>query len=206
MFRFINRLNITNKFIIFLVLIGVVPLLTAGLVAYQTAKESLVSAALKEQEHILSGYRDNLVLVQEQVESLIANISSVETITNALLRPQKDITTYEQLATEVQVGYILNGYLNIKGLVSIHVVGEQGTHFQVGDTLDTRIKETVRDQIKLDAKRSQALVHWVGVTENLNAGSGHHFVLAAAQTMYSTNRATLERQTIGTLIVNYSTA
>lgn len=205
MFGFINRLNITSKFAIFLVLIGVVPLLTAGLVAYQTAKDALAEAALKEQQHILAGYRDNLGLVQEQIESLIANISGVETITNALLRPQKEITTYEQLATEVQVGYILNGYLNIKGLVSIHVLGEQGSHFQVGDTLDIQIKESVRDQVRNDAEQSQALVHWVGVTENINASSSQKYVLAAAQTMFSTDRTTLERRSIGTLIVNYST-
>ncbi|OQX36577.1 MAG: hypothetical protein B0D96_03855, partial [Candidatus Sedimenticola endophacoides] len=117
----IGRLTITGKFAIFMVLIGVVPLLTAGIVAYQSAKQALVEGALKEQLHILSGYQDNLVLIQEQIESLIANISGVEAITNALRKPRREVTNYEQLATEVQVGYILNGYLNIKGLVSIHV-------------------------------------------------------------------------------------
>ncbi|MES9888584.1 MAG: EAL domain-containing protein [Candidatus Sedimenticola sp. 6PFRAG1] len=202
----LKRLSITYKFAIFLVLIGVLPLLTAGLVAYQTAKDSQVDGALREQEHILEGYRDNLVLVQEQVESLIANILSVETITNELLRPRKDVTTYEQLSTEVQVGYILNGYLNIKGLVSIHVIGEQGAHFQVGDTLEKQTKETVSDQIKLDSRRSRSLVHWVGVTENINAKSNQDYVLAAAQTLYFTDRTSFERKPIGTLIVNYSTS
>ncbi|MEJ1381912.1 MAG: cache domain-containing protein, partial [Candidatus Sedimenticola sp. (ex Thyasira tokunagai)] len=205
MFKFFSRLNITYKYAIFLMLIGVVPLLTAGLVAYQTAKEALVAGALKDQVHILEGYRDNLVLIQEQIESLIANISSVEAITDALLRPQRDITIYEQLATEAQVGYILNGYLNVKGLVSIYVSGEQGSSFQVGDTLDTRTKEAVRDQIKQEARGSQALGHWVGVTENISAGSSQKYVLAAAQTMYSTDRESLERKPIGTLIVNFST-
>ncbi|MET0012281.1 MAG: EAL domain-containing protein [Sedimenticola sp.] len=200
----IKALNITNKFAIFMVLIGVVPLLTAGIVAYQTSKQALVEGALKEQAHILSGYRDNLVLVQEQVESLIANITGVEAITNALLKPQKDITTYEQLATEVQVGYILNGYLNIKGLVSIHVFGEQGAHYQVGDTLDTKTKPVVRDLIRLGSLRSQSWVHWVGVTENVNQRSKQTHVLAAAQTMYHTDRKSLERRPIGTLVVNYS--
>ncbi|MEJ1394955.1 MAG: EAL domain-containing protein [Candidatus Sedimenticola sp. (ex Thyasira tokunagai)] len=205
MFKFFSRLNITYKYAIFLMLMGVVPLLTAGLVAYQTAKEALVAGALKDQVHILEGYRDNLVLIQEQIESLIANISSVEAITDALLRPQRDITIYEQLATEAQVGYILNGYLNVKGLVSIYVSGEQGSSFQVGDTLDTRTKEAVRDQIKQEARGSQALGHWVGVTENISAGSSQKYVLAAAQTMYSTDRESLERKPIGTLIVNFST-
>ncbi|MES9961561.1 MAG: EAL domain-containing protein [Sedimenticola sp.] len=200
----IKGLNITNKFAIFMVLIGVVPLLTAGIVAYQTSKQALVEGALKEQAHILSGYRDNLVLIQEQIESLIANISGVETITNALLRPQKDITTYEQLDTEAQVGYILNGYLNIKGLVSIHVFGEQGAHYQVGDTLDTKTKPVIRDLIRLGSLRSQSWVHWVGVTENVNQRSRQPHVLAAAQTMYHTDRQSLERRPIGTLVVNYS--
>ncbi|MEW8013515.1 MAG: hypothetical protein AB2807_01600 [Candidatus Sedimenticola endophacoides] len=135
----IGRLTITGKFAIFMVLIGVVPLLTAGIVAYQSAKQALVEGALKEQLHILSGYQDNPVLIQEQIESLIANISGVKAITNALRKPRREVTNYEQLATEVQVGYILNGYLNIKGLVSIHVFGEEGAHYQVCDTLDSRL-------------------------------------------------------------------
>lgn len=204
MLKLINNLNITRKFIFFLVLIGVIPLLTAGLVAYQSAKQSLVEQALVEQTAVLAGLKDNIVLIQEQVESLLANISGVETITNALLQPQSEITNYEQLATEVQVGYILNGYLNIKGLVSIHIIGELGAHYQVGDTLDKKIKPTVRDKIRKESMESGAQAYWLGVSENINERSNQKRVLTVAQTIYFTDRSTLERRPIGTLVVNYS--
>jgi hypothetical protein len=57
MFYFLSKFNITNKFIFVLILTAVIPILTAGYVSYQTAKESLLDVALKDQEHILSGYK-----------------------------------------------------------------------------------------------------------------------------------------------------
>lgn len=154
--------------------------------------------------HILSGYQDNLVLIQEQIESLIANISGVEAITNALRKPRREVTNYEQLATEVQVGYILNGYLNIKGLVPIHVFGEEGAHYQVGDTLDSRLRPVIRDQIRLGALDAREWVHWTGITENINEHSTRHHVLVAAKALFTIDRESLERRLIGTLAVNYS--
>lgn len=204
MFYLLSKFSITNKFIFFLILTAVMPLLTAGYISYHAAKESLVESALKDQEHILSGYKVNFKLMKTQIESLISNISSVETINNILRKPSTETTAYNQLSLESQVGYILNSHLNIKGLVSIHVMAESGNHFQVGDTLDKRLKIHVKDDIRQAAISSSDEILWQGVKENMNASSSEKYVIVVSKNIFSINRDTGERSLVGIIVINYS--
>jgi diguanylate cyclase (GGDEF)-like protein/PAS domain S-box-containing protein len=198
-------MNITQRFIAALVLIGVLPLLAAGFVGYTTARDSLLQEAQTRQRQVLANQEEQLALIQEQIESLVANIAGVEQITEALLQPSDQISTYQQLATQVQVGYILNGYLNVKGLVSIHIFGEAGTHFQVGDTLDVSEEPNVREQILNQLEQqSESWVYWPGVLRNINARSTQRYVLPAVKPIYTFDQEKLERRRIGIVIVNYS--
>ncbi len=56
--------------------------------------------------------------------------------------PQDD---YGHLATQAHIGYILNGYLNLDGLVSIDLFSADSQHFHVGDTLNgSRLDKAAR--------------------------------------------------------------
>jgi diguanylate cyclase (GGDEF)-like protein/PAS domain S-box-containing protein len=197
-------MNITQRFALAMLLIGVLPLLAAGVLSYTTARDALRDEVLSQQQELLASYEDQLALVLDQVESLVANIAGVEAITDAVRQPPGAVTNYQRLATQARVGYILNGYLNVKGLVSIHVFGATGAHYQVGDTLSTRQTPGMRERIEAALEQNDSWVVWPGLMHNINANSPQRHVVPAAKALYTFDPDRLERRRIGVVIVNFS--
>ena len=137
--------RITRKFILYLMMVSVLPLLAVGYASYHAARDTVLTQARQNIRALVDGQVRLLHLKLDQVENLIANLSGVEDIGSALTQdaPQDD---YSRLATQARIGYILNGYLNLDGLVSIDLFSADGQHFQVGDTLDgSRLDQSVRE-------------------------------------------------------------
>lgn len=201
-----HHLKITHRFTIALLVAGVLPLLGAGLVSYHTTQSALIEQFLAQQQELLINYREQLELTQEQIENLVANIASDQTINQVLQLQQNSVvsSSYQRLSTQAQVGHILNSYINVKGLVSIHVLGNGDSHFQVGDTLTVRDQPGVREQILATLEQQESWIYWPGVIPNLNAGSREAFVLPAVKALYRFNRQRLERERIGLVVANYS--
>ena len=113
--------------------------------------------------------------------------------------------SFTNLATQARIGYILNSYLNIKGLVSIEIFTSEGAHYHVGDTLDVaHVRHDVRQRIYDGALASPSIVHWAGVEDNVNGNSSYRKVIAAAKIIRGFDRRTLAEVPIALLIVNYS--
>ena len=194
--------RITRKFILYLMMVSVLPLLAVGYASYHAARDTVLTQARQNIRALVDGQVRLLHLKLDQVENLIANLSGVEDIGSALTQdaPQDD---YSRLATQARIGYILNGYLNLDGLVSIDLFSADGQHFQVGDTLDgSRLDQSVRDRLYAQALATERTVLWAGATTNVNAASRYRQVLTAARVLMRTDRATLNTRPIGLILVN----
>ncbi len=199
--------KIIIKYISFLMIISIIPLLTIGIISYKTSSEVLIEEESRNSLAALRQERVYIELLLDQVENLLANISGVEEITNALDDPPTQTDAYTQLITKARIGYILNGYLNLDGLVSIDIFSDSGNHFHVGDTLDiTDIRAEIKDRIRQQALAADRQVHWAGVLPNVNRASKTELVLTAARIVYALDRKTLQRRTTGLILVNYSIA
>jgi len=197
--------KIVVKYTVFLVSIAIIPLLLIGFLSYQASSRSLLDAEERFISNLLQGQHERLVLQLEQVENLIANISGVEAITQALNDRDLVTDTYTSLATQARIGYILNGYLNLQGLVSIEIFTEGGAHYLVGETLDAgEVRYEVLDQIKQGALQSNRQVYWAGTVTNIHKGSSHQSVLTAARVLRSIDRVSMKQRPIALLLVNYS--
>ncbi|MFX8500607.1 hypothetical protein ABTL68_19395, partial [Acinetobacter baumannii] len=69
------RLNVTLKFIAYLILISVLPILATGLTSVEVAKRILRDQANRHAGELVTNQVDLLHFQMDQVESLIANIS-----------------------------------------------------------------------------------------------------------------------------------
>jgi diguanylate cyclase (GGDEF)-like protein/PAS domain S-box-containing protein len=204
--RFPFKINLTIKFIGYLVLLTVIPLLVVGLISLRVSTQILTEESSVFTLELVKNQREYLDLQLEQVESLIANISGVEEITNALLDVENS-DTYTNLATQAQIGYILNGYLNLRGLLSIEIFTLEGNHYHVGDTLNVdNIRGDVKDRIFEETLASNQNVLWTGIEDNVNVNSAHRKVLTAAKILRRTDRETFQQFPVGLLLVNYSVA
>lgn len=197
--------KIANKFIVYLIFLSVIPLLILGISSYHISQSTLQAEAQRYTLQLLRDQRDYLALQLEQVEALIANISGVEAILEAISVAGAASDTYTQLATQAHIGYILNNYLNLKGLVSIDIFSVNGNHYHVGDTLDvSQVDAATVQSIFQVAIPSDRLVLWTGVERNANLNSSEKQVLTAAKVLRRVNRKTLDREPIALLLANYS--
>jgi diguanylate cyclase (GGDEF)-like protein/PAS domain S-box-containing protein len=198
-------LNIGQKFIAYLMFLSVIPLLLIGFISYRSASTALQDESSRFTLALVATQRDYLDLRLDQIESLIANLSAVEEIITALDDDGAAASTYESLVTQARIGYILNGYSNLSGLVSIDVFTTGGNHYHVGDTLDvgdirTELVENLFDQ----AEAAEGQVLWLGIEDNVNVNSTHHKVITAAKMLAKTDRRTLRKRPLALLLVNYS--
>ncbi|MDS4031723.1 MAG: EAL domain-containing protein [Candidatus Contendobacter sp.] len=205
MFLFRLHRNITLKFIAYLMFLSVIPLLVLGITAYHISRNILQAEAQRYTLQLLRSQRDYLELQLDQVEALLANIAGVETILEALDDPRPRTDVYTRLATQARIGYILNNYLNLKGLISIDIFTRDGDHYHVGDTLDVGQVDTAAVQrLWQSARDSERLVWWAGVERNVNTHSTHGQVITATKVLRRMNRETLTQEPLALLLANYS--
>lgn len=197
--------RIVVKYLSFLMCIAIIPMLLIGYFSYQTSSNTIQRSEDRFVRTLLSSQYERMDLQLGQVESLIANIAGVEEITKALDDKNTSTNTYTRLATQARIGYTLNGYLNLKGLVSIDIFTEGGAHYHVGDSLDIKeIRTSVRNWVRAETLLSGQQVYWAGVRPNVSKASSYKNVLTAARVFSTIDRKTMAQRPTAMVMVNYS--
>lgn len=212
------RINITQKFIVYLVVISILPLFIVRGDVIRISDGILQETFSNYSSTVVTGQRDYLELQLEQVENLIANVSGVEEISDALKEGDTGEGTFTDLVTQARIGYILNGYSNVRGLVSIDIFGVNSayqvdddinyyyvgtTHYHFGDTLSvSNIRDDVLATIYARTAASDQIMLWNGVEENVNGNSAYGQVLTASKMLTELNMETLETEPTALLLVN----
>ncbi len=205
MIQSLSRLNITTKLLLFLVAASILPLLIVGIISYNTSRAVIQDEVSNYTQALLHRQEEYLDLLLESIESLIANVSGVEEIKKALLEEEVAQDTYTKLSTHAKIGYILNGYLNLKGLVSIDIFTNNHAHYHVGDTLSKEhIDQTGYQRIYDEALASDKIVLWTGIEDNINVDSKYKKVLIAAKLLKVVDSEELQEKPLGMLFVTYS--
>ncbi len=201
------KLDFALKLTSFMLAISVLPLLLFEVVSYSSTREVIMQEAMQNTMQLLSNQRDYLNLQMEQIDGLATNLGSVDEINQVLAtsgnagQPQ---STYDLLATKARIGYVLSGYSNLKGLVSIDLFTLDGMQFHVGDTLDVaNVRTDLRDRLMQSTSSTHNALVWHGVEDNVNAASGNRKVVVATRTINRENSKQTER--VGMLLINFST-
>ncbi|MGB0747875.1 MAG: sensor histidine kinase [Magnetospiraceae bacterium] len=198
--------NIVQKFILYLVVLSILPLLIVGGISYVLSTRALEQQASRYAQGFLAKEKELLELRFAQIEGVLSNLSAVDEISEAVLLDPDQTDTFDALATQAQIGYILNRYSSVDGLVSIELFSATGLHFRVGDTLQVEsISDDVLHDIHNRTMDSGQETHWVGVAENVNQASSYKKVLPAAKILRRVNRETLAFEPVALLIANLST-
>ncbi|MCX7970285.1 MAG: ATP-binding protein [Negativicutes bacterium] len=199
--------KLVYKFILFTILIGLVPLLIVGTLAYQLAASVIRADAERYTASLLQDRANYLELTMSEVEALISSLATVEDIQKAIDdRSRPEMTSYDRLATNARIGYILSQYGTIRGLLSIDIFSARGRHYHVGDTLlHNDIDDEVRQDLFADAwtHRNLGVVYWEGLSDNINRGSREEKVITAVKAVVKFNRDTLQEEPVGYIVVNY---
>ena len=206
-----SHISISTRLLAYLFLAGIVPLLLLGYSSFEISRGIVIDQAGQYHLQRASDLRTYLDFYYNQIEDLAANIAGNESI-GAALEPSAQVARdrgdeFTKLNTYAQIGYILNSYIRVKGLVSIDVLSSDGRHFHVGDTLDTSDidKDKVRNMLD-EAHKSDSGLIWLGVEENMNRTSTQKKVLVAARDIRYFNPTTGKSESVGLLVININAA
>ena len=199
------RISIAIRLLSYLLLAGIVPLAVMGLSAFDISRRIIVHQAGEFHLQQISDLRAYLGFYADQIESLSANVAGNEEIGQAL-RAHEDKgagDSYAALNTHAQIGYVLNGYVRVKGLVSIDLFSVDGKHFHVGDTLDIGDVDLQSVQKMFNEVRASATpVNWRGIEDNLNRTSTQKKVLAVTRAVRHFDPQTGTTEVVGLLVIN----
>ncbi len=174
--------GVTGRLIAYLALIGVLPPLVVGIASFHVSQGIVREEMQRHAVQLLQAQNDYLGSQVEQIESLIGNVLGVEAITETVGRRDSELDTYDLLATQARIGYLLNSYIDARGLVSIDIFTLAGQHYHVGDTLDVRlIDEAQRDTLFAAVTRAPDTTLWIGVKPNVNGKSRFPLVIETAR-------------------------
>ena len=203
--RRVPSLNLSAKLGLFVFAISVCPLLVVGMLSYNVARQVSEGQATQYTQALLAQQTDYVDLILRQIESLIGSVSGVDAIKSALDESYNPSDDYRRLATQAEIGYILNRFVDLEGLVGIDIFGTNGARYHVGDTLDSAdVNQPVLDALWASAKNTGGAVLWAGIEDNVTVRSSQPQVLTAAKELTIVDPSTLEDRSVGLLLVHFS--
>ncbi len=198
------RVNITAKLLGYLLVAGIVPMLVFSVSAFFIARSIVISQAGDYNQRVLSDTAAYLRLYQSQIEDLASNIAGNEAIASALHNADANqASSFETLNAKAQIGYILNGFIRVKGLVSIDLFSLKGQHFHIGETLNvSNVPLATVEQLLRESPEGGASVNWRGIENNINSTSPQKKVITLTRLIrnYSPRAGTTD--TVGLLVIN----
>ncbi len=198
------RFNLTAKMLAFLLLAGVLPVVLLGAVAFEISKRVLIEQAESDNLRLAGSFSSYYRLYQDQIEDMAANLAGNPAIGQALA--QADATqasTYSALEMRAQMGYILNNYVRVRGLDSIHLFSLGGAHFQAGQTLDfSQVQKAVADALLQEALAAPGPVLWRGIDANLNQNSDTPKTISVVRAIQYFSPTRGSSEVVGLLVIN----
>ena len=198
--------NITVKLLGYLLVAGIVPLVVLGFSALEISKHVVLEQAQTENVRVLGGFASYLSLYQDQIEDLATNIAGNETIGGALRSADApSSSSYDALNVRAQIGYRLNSYVRVKGLVSLDLLSVGGAHFHVGETLSSSAVPRETTQALLDlATQGESPSVWRGIGPNINSSSRYAQVTSVVRAIRHFSALSGKSDTVGVLVVSLS--
>ena len=176
--RRLKNINITKKMVIYLLVTSFLPLILFGLLILNRTNFILKEETNKFNKDLLMEKQNNIELFMSNTESIIKNISVQNSLKEIINNENSINGNYSKLVAESQIGYILNGYANTEGLISIDIFTVNGKHYHVGESLRY---EAIRDKLKYKlfdkAIEAEGAIVWNGLEDNINVNSKYDKVI-----------------------------
>ncbi len=199
-------INITGKLVAYLLLAGIVPLVVYGVSGFFVARNIVIGQASAYHQRIASDAVAYFELYRSQVEDLAASVVGNEAVIDALFEVDRQAAgSYALLNARAQIGYLLNNFVRVRGLVSIDLFSLKGKHFHVGETLHVNeVDLTTVNRMMQESEAAQGAALWRGIDDNINTASPQKKVITMTRLVQHFSAQTGANQPIGLLVVNLS--
>lgn len=200
----LSNINLTKKLVISLLITSVLPLLMFGILTINRTNSILQKEITKFNNDLLLEKQNNVKLLMKNAESIITSISGIDDLKKILSDTNNYNSNYHRLAAQAEIGYILNEYSNLEGLVAMDILSSNGMHYHVGETLnDQSIRERVKYKLFDRALQAKGAVVWNGLEENINKNSKYDKVITLAKAINTIDLSNLEEKNLGIIVISY---
>ena len=198
------RINLTAKILVFLLLAGVIPMMLLGRTAFEISKQVLSDQAKSDNARLADSFSSYLRLYQGEIEDIASSLAGNPVIGKALMQADSRVpSAFSALDMRAQMGYMLNNYVRVKGLDSIHLFSAGGEHFQAGQTLDYGgVQKGAVDALLKEALAAPAPILWRGIDANLNRNSSQTKAISVVRAIHYFSPASGKSVVVGLLVVN----
>jgi signal transduction histidine kinase/DNA-binding NarL/FixJ family response regulator len=198
------RSNLTAKILAFLLLAGVAPMILLGWSAFEISKQVLVEQAEMDNARLADSFSSYLRLYQSEIEDMATNLAGNPAIGQALVQADASTaSTFSALEMRAQMGYMLNHYVRLKGLDSIHLFSTGGAHFQVGQTLDfSEVQKAVADALLQEALAAPVPILWRGIDTNLNENAAQPKAISVVRAIHHFSPTSGKSEVVGVIVIN----
>ncbi len=200
------QLNITVKLLGYLLLAGMLPVVVLGFTALNIARGVVLEQAQVENVRLMGSFASYLRLYDDQIEDLATNIAGNDAIGQALRTADNPTpSSYDALNLRAQIGYILNSYIRVKGLVSLDLFSQGGNHFHIGETLTVDPQAARKaPQLLQEVLQADRPTMWRGITPNINPNSRYANVRSVSRAIRHFRPDTGQTDTVGLLVISLS--
>ena len=200
-------LTLTQRVVLYLTIIALIPLATLGFLSYQLSRAAMHERVTRDTQALMTEKLSYLQLLMHDVEGLLTSVASLDDIKQVLVQHPSFARAkgdYERLATQAKIGYILSGYASLSGILSIDLFSMAEAHYHVGETLNAQeIRKDLLAQLFRHAAGSSQSIVWTGIEDNVNLNSRYLKVITALKVIRSLNVTTAQEEPIGLLLVSY---
>ena len=204
---FAQKKSLKKKLLVYIFLIGLLPLLFFGIVSIFSTNQVLKTETLDFHEQFVDQRKQYIDLVMSDIESLAANLSGIDEIKDGLTKSPTD-SSYDRLSTQAKIGYILNGYSNLNGLVSIDLFSDLGVHFHVGETLNaSNVNLVLKARLRKETIAANEYVYWSGIENSIIMDNSRYpYLIIAAKMLQSDHTSNTGAHYTGLLVISYNPA
>ena len=175
-------LNIVGKFVVYLIVLSVLPLLFLGWVSFDVSQRIVEKMVHGYSIDIVDAQRGYVDLQVDKIETIVVNIASDEDVALAVTNSTERDSDYDRLSTQSRVGYILDEYMNVSGILAVDLIGANGGYFHVGEAPEQLPPSAgERERLLRRVAASDDPVLWLGVEPNSNPDSPAKLVISAAR-------------------------
>jgi signal transduction histidine kinase/HAMP domain-containing protein len=200
-------LTLTQRVVLYLTIIALIPLATLGFLSYQLSRAAMHERVTRDTQALMTEKLSYLQLLMHDVEGLLTSVASLDDIKQVLVQHPSFARAkgdYERLATQAKIGYILSGYASLSGILSIDLFSMAEAHYHVGETLNAQeIRKDLLAQLFRHAAASSQSIVWTGIEDNVNLNSRYPKVITVLKVIRSLNVTTAQEEPVGLLLVSY---
>ena len=177
------RFTITRLFVVFLIAASIIPLIVVGARSYEIAHDTLSDQIHYSSQQQLSHHTRYADLIFIQVNNLLTNITHDSLLKQVLAEHPPDPDQEARAIAQAEMSKWLSTHtMSLSELVSIDILTPLGTHYHVGDALDSLAVDTSQRARMFSEVAATESIYWAGIERNLNRHSKHRQVIVAIAT------------------------